>query len=633
MRRETEALASWARDARTLALGRLAAAQAPDGSWPQILVDNAMPAALFVIMLRTSGLICREGQREVEAGLVRGFGRHVNLDGGFRKYGGSPSGPRLSRLCNAAIRLALGEARAPGRPPEWARKNPVLDAAQEAEARAVLRRGEEFCRAAPARRPDELETDLLLFSPLMVAHACGPEAVKPGHRRVLALLDCALRLPGLLPASRTVLHRLVEASWPAAMILVSGLKPRAAPTRRMRRLAALIRSTQDPAGGWEIGSFITLLNIMALSRAGAPADDPALVAAHGFLARTFLRREDDGSASFGFASSVVLDTAYALDTFVRAGAPPGGGGAADRALRYLIGVQTSEGGFSFGSSVARDAEADTTAHVLRSFGAIAASSDAETARAVRRSAEAGVASMLRRQHRRGGFNCFRRSVFDGHRGSSSVVKQVFLDLPTADVTARVIEALADCGMDARHPAMRRALGFLLRTQCANGAWWSRWWAGYLVGASFSLRAYAKLGLRLDGAPGDRLQRASHRAMRRGADFLLAHQNPDGGWGETTAADSDDALAGVGTSTPLHTAHIVSSLLRAGLPAASPIVAAAMGFLRESALADGGWDDAQTTFSSLARSQYYACPFLNLVLPLDALTDYLDPAQPRLGRHE
>ena len=615
MRRETETLAAWARDARARALDRLAAAQAPDGSWPEALVDNAMPAALFVIMLRTSGLICREGQWEVEAGLIRGFGRHVNPDGGFPKYGGSPSGPRLSRICNAAIRLALGEARAPGRPAEWARKNPLLDAAQEAKVRAVLRRSEEFCRAAPARRPDELETDMLLFSPLMVAHACGLEAVCPRDRRVLALLACAFRLPGLLFASRTLLHRLLEASWPAAMILVAGLKPGAAPSRRVRRLAALIRSTQDPAGGWEIGSFITLLNIMALARAGAPADDPALVAARGFLARMFLQMETDGSASFGFASSVV-----------RAGAHPGTGGAADGALRYILAMQTSEGGFCFGSAIARDVESDTTAHVLRSFGSIAASADEATARAVRRSAERGVASMLRRQHRRGGFSCYKRSVFDGHRGSSSVVGQVFLDLPTADVTARVIEALADCGMDARHPAMRRALGFLLRVQCANGAWWSRWWAGYLVGASFSLRAYAKLGLLFDSAPGDRLLRASKRAMRRGADFILAHQNADGGWGETAEADSDDALAGIGASTPLHTAHIVSSLLRAGLPAASPIIVAAMGFLRQSARADGGWDDAQATFTALARSHYYPCPFANLVLPLDALTDYLSAVQ-------
>ncbi len=626
MRQGTETLASWARDARARALGRLAAAQAPDGSWPQIIVDNAMPAALFVIMLRTSGLIRREGQMDVEAGLVRGLGRLVNPDGGFRKYGGSPSGTRLSRICNAAMRLALGEARAPGRPAEWARKNPRLDAAQEAGVRAVLRRSEEFCLGAPARRTDELETDLLLFSPLMVAHACGLDAVEPGHRRVLALLACGLRLPGLLPASRTVFHRLVVASWPAAMILVAGLKPGAAPSRRVRRLASLIRSTQDPSGGWEIGAFVTMLNVMALARAGAPADDPALVAAHGFLVRTFLRREDDGSASFGFASSVVLNTAYALDSLVRAGALPGGGGAVDGALRYILAMQTSEGGFCFGSAIARDVESDSTAHVLRSFGAIAASAGEETACAVRRSAERGVASMLRRQHRRGGFSCYKRSVFDGHCGSSSVVEQVFLDLPTADVTARVVEALADCGMDARHPAIRRALGSLLRTQCANGAWWSRWWAGYLVGASFSLRAYAKLGLQLDSAPEDRLMCSSQRAMRRGADFLLAHQNADGGWGETTAADSDAALAGIGASTPLHTAHIVSSLLRSGLPASSPAVAAAMGFLRERARADVGWDDAQATFTALARSQYYACPFLNLVLPLDALTDYLSAVQ-------
>ncbi len=613
---------SWAERARVQALDRLVEAQSPDGSWPQIIVDSAMPTALFVIMLRTSGLICRPWQFEAEAALIRRLHQHINPDGGFRKYVGAPSSPLLSRLCNAAIRLALGEGHPAGRPAEWVRKNPVLDPAREEEARGMLRRSEEFCAAAPASRGDELETDLLLFSPLMVAHACGLESVSPRDRRTLTLIAQGLRVPGLLLVSRTLLHRLVEASWPAAMILVPGLWPCPATTRRARRLAALIRGTQDPSGGWEIGSFITMLNVMALARAGAPPDNPAIAAAHRFLVRNFFRWENEG-ATFGFAASNVLDTAYALESLVRAGMPPGdGGGPADRALRFLLAMQTTEGGFSFGFNVARDVDADTTAHVLRSFGTIAAAAGGETARAVGRSIERGVASMLRRQHRGGGFNCFRPPVFDGHRGSSSVVEQVFLDLPTPDVTARVVEALADCGMGARHRAVRKALRFLLRTQCADGSWWSRWWAGYLVGASFSLRAYAKLGLRLDGAPGDRLVRDSARAMRRAADFILAHQNPDGGWGETTASDSDAALAGIGPSTPLHTAHILSSLLRGGCAATDPSILRAMGFLRGTMDGDGRWHDGQATFSALARCAYYQCGFLNLVLPLDALNDYL-----------
>ena len=586
-----------------------------------------MWAAVFVIMLRTSGLIMRPGQMEVEAGLVRRLRLFRNPDGGFYKYKGAPSSPLLSRICNAAMRLARGEVYVDGRPAGWAAKNPRLDASAEAEVRCALRESEAFCATAPSTRHDELEMDLVVFSPLMVAHACGLESMDRRQRRLLGNISSALRLPGLLCISRILLHRFVEATWPAAMILMAGLKPRAGLSPRSRRLAALIRSTQDETGGWEIGSLITMLNVMALARSGCPPDDPALVKAHEFLLRKFFRKDDDG-ASFAFATGVVLNTGYALDSLVRAGASLAGGEPAAKALDWLLRMQTGEGGYSFGSSMPGDVEADTTAHVLRSFRAIAGKSDEPVAGLVRNAMERGAASMLRRQHRRGGFSCYKRSVFDGHRGSSSVVEQVFLDLPTPDVTARVMEVLVDCGADAGHPAMRKALAFLRRTQCESGAWWSRWWAGYLVGVSFVLRAYGKLGLVCDAPPADdALLRSSHEGMMRGVAFLLEHQNADGGWGETTGADEDIALAGKGASMPLHTAHIASSLLRIGYPATHQAIAGAMGFLRETMREDGRWHDRQANFSSLARCLYYRCDFLNLVLPLDALNDYLRALQP------
>lgn len=587
-----------------------------------------MSGALFVIMLRSSGLIARPDQMEAEAGLVRRLHRFRNADGGFYKYKGAPSSPLLSRICNAAILLALGGVRAAGRPRGWMEKNPLLDASAEVGLRRVLRESEMFCATAPSTRNDELEMDLVVFSPLMVAHACGLESVDRRLRRLLGNIAFALRLPGLLYISRMLLHRFVEAVLPAAMILMAGLKPGGSHSARSRRLASLIRSTQDETGGWEIGSLITMLNVMALARSGCPADDPALVKAHEFLLRKFFRQEDDG-ASFDFATGVVLNTGYGLDSLVRAGASLDAGEPAAQALSCLLRMQTSEGGWSFGSNMPRDVESDSTAHVLRSFRAIAGKSDEPAPGLVRDAMERGAASMLRRQHRRGGFSCYKRPVFDGHRGSSCVVEQVFLDLPTPDVTARVMEALVDCGAGAGHPAMRKALEFLRRTQCTNGAWWSRWWAGYLVGVSFVLRAYGKLGLVCGASPGDdSLLRASHEAMMRGVAFLLAHQNADGGWGESTGADGDIALAGKGASTPLRTAHIISSLLRTGHPATHPAISRAMGFLRETQGEDGRWHDRQADFSSIARCLYYQCDFLNLVLPLDALNDYLEVAQSR-----
>ena len=615
---------------RDLAARRLVEAQSPDGSWPGVVQDCALPGAVFIIMLRTTGLIGHHGQMEIEAGLLRGIGQFQNPDGGFWKYEGARSSPLLSQICHAAIRLALGEIRPPARPADWLRKNPRLTPSDEAELRDILLRSESFCARTPPEYTGELETDLLYFSPLIVAHATGR---KPSGWRAqcrLAFLALATRVPGLFFLSRVAFHRLIEAMWPATVILIAGLNSRAVLAHRMHRVVHHILGTQGEAGGWEIGSLITMLNIMALTRAGRSANDPAIVGAHAWLTREFLCRNARG-LSLVVAKSHVLSAGYGLDTLVRAGSSLENGGAAGRALDFLLSKQTASGGFCFGSGLQRDAEADSTAHVVRSFPAVAARCDAATAARVRIAFGRGVASMLSIQHFLGGFSCYKRSWLDGHRGSSCVVEQVFFDLPTADVTARILETLVDAGMGADHPAVRKALGFLLRTQCANGGWWSRWWAGYLVGASFVLRAYAKLGLGVSGEPhSDPLLRRSHAAMRRAVEFLLGHQNADGGWGETTAADADMAIAGIGRSTPLHTAHITSSLLRIGYSADDPAILRAMRFLLSKMSLDGRWDDRQVTFSFLARCSYYRYDFLNLVLPLDALNDYLERA-PRISK--
>ena len=606
--------------ARDLAARRLIEAQNPDGTWFAPIRFGAFPSAVFVIMMRTTGLIERPGQMDIEANLLRSLLRFQNPDGGFWKYEGSPSSLLLSQICRAVIGLALGDIPGNGRPSGWFRKNPLWDSSSEAELRRALRRCESFCAEGGPMRAGESERELLLLSPLLVAHACGVGRLSRFQRWGLAFMDISYRLPGLFFFGKHLLHRLAEAVWPALMILVAGVRLESVSPGRMRGLASRIRSSQDEAGGWEIGSAITMLNVMALVRAGVSADDPAVEKAHAWLIREFLDEED---WSFAPARNHCCITGYALDSLLRMGASPDAGGPAGKALDFLLSAQTADGGYCFGASLRRDAEADSVAHAIRSFRMASTCCDERTGERIRDAMNRGADFMLARQHSRGGFSCYKRSIIDGHRGSSGVLEQAFFDLPTPDISARILETLADCGMGSDHRAARKALGFLLRTQCANGAWWSRWWAGYLVGVSFVLRAYAKLGLGLGEPPGgDPLLRRSHAAMLRAVEFLLGHQNADGGWGETTDADTDIALAGIGWSTPLHTAHITSSLLRLGYSADDPVIIKAMRFLLATMSPDGRWSDRQVTFTFLARCIYYRCDFLNLVLPLDALNDYL-----------
>lgn len=56
-----------------------------------------------------------------------------------------------------------------------------------------------------------------------------------------------------------------------------------------------------------------------------------------------------------------------------------------------------------------------------------------------------------------------------------------LDPPTADVSARCVSFLAQIGMRSDDPVMARALAYLRREQEADGSWFGRWGTNYIYG--------------------------------------------------------------------------------------------------------------------------------------------------------
>jgi len=74
-----------------------------------------------------------------------------------------------------------------------------------------------------------------------------------------------------------------------------------------------------------------------------------------------------------------------------------------------------------------------------------------------------------------------------------------LDPPTSDVTARCVSFLGQIGMPATHDVMARALGFLRRDQEPDGSWYGRWGTNYVYGTWSVLCA-----LNAAGVPGNDL---------------------------------------------------------------------------------------------------------------------------------
>jgi squalene-hopene/tetraprenyl-beta-curcumene cyclase len=69
-----------------------------------------------------------------------------------------------------------------------------------------------------------------------------------------------------------------------------------------------------------------------------------------------------------------------------------------------------------------------------------------------------------------------------------------LDPPTSDVTARVATALAIVGREQDAPALARALAWLRSQQEADGSWFGRWGTNYVYGTWSVLAAFAQAGI-------------------------------------------------------------------------------------------------------------------------------------------
>lgn len=62
-----------------------------------------------------------------------------------------------------------------------------------------------------------------------------------------------------------------------------------------------------------------------------------------------------------------------------------------------------------------------------------------------------------------------------------------LDPTCPDITGRVLEALARHGFRGDHAAIRRGVRYLLENQESNGSWYGRWGVNYIYGTCFALR--------------------------------------------------------------------------------------------------------------------------------------------------
>ncbi len=184
-----------------------------------------------------------------------------------------------------------------------------------------------------------------------------------------------------------------------------------------------------------------------------------------------------------------------------------------------------------------------------------------------------------------------------------------IDPPSADVTAHVVEMLAALGR-RDHPVTRRAVGWLLAEQEANGAWFGRWGVNYLYGTGSVVPALIDAGLPAD-----------HPAIRRAVDWLDSVQNEDGGWGEDLRSYPDPDWIARGTSTASQTAWALLALLAAG-ERESKSVERGVEWLAQTQLEDGSWEEPHFTGTGFPWDFSINYHLYRMVFPVTALGRYL-----------
>jgi squalene-hopene/tetraprenyl-beta-curcumene cyclase len=184
-----------------------------------------------------------------------------------------------------------------------------------------------------------------------------------------------------------------------------------------------------------------------------------------------------------------------------------------------------------------------------------------------------------------------------------------LDPSTEDLTGRGLELMGMLGEPADHPAARRALDFIRRSQRSDGPWYGRWGANYIYGTWSVLRGLSAIG-----------EDSGRAYVRRAVLWLEARQNPDGGWGETLRSYEEPALAGQGASLPSQTAWALLGLLAVGR-AQSPAVEAGIQYLLRTQDEDGAWEDPLWNGTGFPRVFYLKYHLYAKYFPLWALGAY------------
>lgn len=543
-------------DALANARRALLAERSPAGHWVGELSTSALSTATAVVALHQ---VDAKSHASLVAGGLRWLVEHQNSDGGWGDTVRSASNISTTLLCWSALNLADADADAGAaerRAAFWIRDYVgSLDPGAIAET-VSARYGKDRTFSVPI---------------LMLCALCGRLGGNP-RRAWKHVLPLPFEL-AVFPRRWFAAMRLPVVSYALPALIAIGharfrLAPPLGPFRLLRRLAwpkasRLLAEIQPSSGGFLEAAPLTSFVTMALAAAGR-RDHPVVARAVAFLTREV---RPDGSWPIDTNLATWVTTLSVKALLARPGRVDDLTRSDRRAIRgWLLGQQYRErhpftdaapGGWAWTDLPGGVPDADDTPGALLALRLLA---DEDSFSACREAAERGVLWLLDLQNRDGGMPTF-------CRGWGALP----FDRSSPDLTAHALRAWevwkaeVPAGLRRRiGGASRRALAYLVRQQRSDGSWVPLWFGNQHLrrdeeNPTYGTAMVLRTLLDLEGT----LPAGVSRARRQGIGWLLASQNPDGGWG-----------AGAGTPSSLEeTALALETLAEA---AESPAPALARG---------------------------------------------------------
>ncbi len=355
-------------------------------------------------------------------------------------------------------------------------------------------------------------------------------------------------------------------------------------------------------------------SVMMFDVLGYAEDHPARAIARQSVEKLLIVKEDEAYCQP--CVSPVWDTALAAHAMLEAG----GDANATRARAALDWLRPRQvldvdgdwaeerpgvrpGGWAFQYNNAHYPDLDDTAVVVMAMD--------RAGIADRMPIDRGVEWTVGLQSKNGGWGAFDAdNSYDYLNNLPFADHGALLDPPTADVSARCVSMLAQLGEPRDSTRIAAAIDYLRREQEADGSWFGRWGVNYIYGTWSVLCALNAAGL-------DR----SDPMVSRAAEWLVAIQNQDGGWGEDCDSYDLDRKGHVAApSTASQTAWALLGLMAAG-DVDSPAVARGIDWLAANQAPDGLWGQEHYSGGGFPRVFYLRYHGYPKYFPLWALARY------------